>query len=84
MKKRRQIISEIKSKYCDRTHKYGVRVPKSVKEAYAIDKENGNKLWQEAIKLEMENVKVAFKLCPTHPKKLVGYKYFSTHMIFDI
>ena len=40
MKKRRQIISEIKSKYCDRTHKYGVRVSKSVKEAYTIDKEN--------------------------------------------
>ena len=41
MKKRNQIISKIKSKYWQRTHKYGVHMPKSVKEAYKIDKETG-------------------------------------------
>ena len=32
----------------------------------------------------MDNVKVAFQPCQCDPKNLVGYKYVSTHMIFDI
>ena len=78
------MIAKLKSKYWQRTHKYGIKIPKSVKEALKIDEENGNTLWQEAIALEMKNVKVAFKLCEGDPKQLVGYKYISTHMIFDV
>ena len=84
IKKRTAIISKIKSKYWDRTHKYGIRIPKSVKEVFEIDQENKNKLWQDAIELEMKNVKVALELCETNPKDLMGYKHVGTHMIFDI
>ena len=42
LKKRDAIISKIKSKYWQRTHKYGIRVPKTVKEALSIDAEQGN------------------------------------------
>ena len=58
MKKRNRIISKIESKYWQKTHQYGVHMPKSVKEAYEIDKENGNTLWVDAIKKEMANVGV--------------------------
>ena len=51
----------MKSKYWDRTRKYGVRVPKSIKEALKIDKENGNTLWWDAIQQEMKNIMVAFE-----------------------
>ena len=44
--KRKTIISKFKSKYWKRTHKHVIRIPKSVKEAYAFDKENGNKIWK--------------------------------------
>ena len=30
--------------------KYGVKVPRDVKEALAMDKENGNDFWEQAIK----------------------------------
>ena len=33
LKKRNRIISKVKSKYWHRTHKFGIRIPKSVKEA---------------------------------------------------
>ena len=33
-KKRVVILSKVKSKYCQQTHKYGIRLPKSLKEAY--------------------------------------------------
>ena len=45
MKKRTSIIGEIKSsKHWERTHKYGVRVPRNVKEVFEIDAENENTL----------------------------------------
>ena len=43
-RKRKAMISKMKSKYWQRTHKYGIKIPKSVKEAYKFDEENGNKL----------------------------------------
>ena len=42
LKKSHTILSKIKSKYWERSHKYGIRIPKTVKEAIAIDKENGD------------------------------------------
>ena len=55
LKKRTRIIQKIKSNYWKRTHKYGIRIPKTIKEAKEIDEENGNTLWMDAIKLEMTN-----------------------------
>ena len=49
LKKRIAIISKIKSKYWKKTYKYGIQVTNNVKEANAIDQENGNKLWEEAM-----------------------------------
>ena len=34
--------------------KYGVKAPNTVREALALDESNGNKLWQEAIKREID------------------------------
>ena len=59
-KKRDRYIKRVKSKYWQRTHKYGIRIPKSMKEAKEIDDENGNTLWMDAIRLEMKNILVAF------------------------
>ena len=83
-KKRKAIISKIKSKYWQRTHKFGLRMPKSVKEAYKIDDENGNTLWRDAIKEEMTKVRVAFQETDKSPDQLYGYEEITTHMIFDI
>jgi hypothetical protein len=56
LKKREQIVARVKSQYWNRTHKYGIRIPKSIAEAKAIDTENDNTLWWDAICLEMANV----------------------------
>ncbi len=48
LKKEKRILQKIKSKYWSRTHKYGIRMPWSIKEAIKIDKENGNTLWMDA------------------------------------
>ena len=47
----------MKGKYWQKTHKYGIKIPKNVAEAHAIDRENGNSLWDDAIKEEMNKSK---------------------------
>ena len=54
-------VTRIKSKYWTRTHKFGIRIPKSVKEAIKLDCKNGNTLWWDAICKEMKNVRIAFE-----------------------
>ena len=39
LNKRKRILKKVKSKYWQRSHKYGIRVPKSVEEAIKIDEE---------------------------------------------
>ena len=56
-KKREIILSKVKSKYWKWTHKYGIRLPNSVKEAYELYEENKNNLWWKGIEEEMAKLK---------------------------
>ncbi len=38
---RRCIIKALLSQYDHKTHKYGIRIPKTIEEAYEIDRETG-------------------------------------------
>ena len=64
--------------------KYGMRIPTSITEAYEIDKENGNTLWRDAIKPEMENVSVAFEVLEDGKRPSASHKRVPFHMIYDI
>jgi hypothetical protein len=65
-------------------YKYGICVPRNIKEAIKFDLENGNKFWEEAIAKEMKNVCVAFKFLEPSEKPAPGYKKIPLRMIFDI
>jgi hypothetical protein len=56
LKKQNRIISAVSNHYLKRTHKFGVQIPKTVRECHEINKENGNTLWQDAIRKEMNNM----------------------------
>jgi hypothetical protein len=84
LKKRDRLIARVKSRYWKRTHKFGIRLPKSVKEALAIDRETGTTFWYDAICKEMKNVRVAFKILEADEKVPVGSKFIPLHMIFDV
>ena len=90
LKKRKQIVAKVKSRYWHTTHKFGVKLPHSVEEAYKLDAENGNDLWRHAIQQEMSRVRIAFdrwlggSTRDEVKKKLVGYQEIHCHMIFDI
>ena len=55
-----------------------------MEEAYRIDKENGNRLWTDAISEEIVKVRGAVEECTKSPDELVGYQEIDLHMIFDI
>ena len=61
-----------------------MRIPTSITEAYEIDKENGNTLWRDAIKREMENVSVAFEVLEDGKRPSAAHKKVPFHMIYDI
>ena len=91
LRRRNRIIANVEAKYWRTAHNFGVRVPKSVNEALAIDKENGNTLWYTAIQKEMKNVRVVFEAWEEGSledarcgHKLVVYQQIRFHMIFDI
>jgi len=79
-KKRDRIISLVKK----RTHKFGIKVPKTIKEALELHRKNGNTLWADAIAKEMKDIRVAFKILVDGQSAPIGYQKIPYHMIFNV
>jgi hypothetical protein len=87
LKKKDHIISLVRKRnlcYSTQMHKFGIELPKTVKEAFELDKKNGNTLWADAIAKEIRDVSVAFSILPDGQPAPVGYQKIPCHMIFDI
>ena len=92
LRTRNRIIAKVKGKYWKTSHKYGVRLPHSVQEALAIDKETGTDFWWKAIQKELNKVMVALEFDESMtPEQLrqdktayVGFQEIACHMIFDV
>ena len=84
IKKRNKITSAVASRARINNMKYSMRIPTSITESYEIDKENGNTLWRDAIKREMENVSIALKVLEDGKRPLAAHKRVPFHMIYDI
>ena len=75
------------------TQKFGLRIPKLVKEALQFDWDIGPNchLWRDAIEKELKKVKVAWERRDDitvsdarSGKALKGYKKITAHMVFDV
>ena len=78
------MISKLRSKYWQRTYKYVINISKSVNESYEFDKENGNKLWTNGIKEEMNTVMVAIQESNVSPYTFISHQDIVLLMIFEI
>ena len=82
LKKREAIISLVKqrnARYLKREEEFGIRIPKSVKEAKELDRQNGNTFWQDAIAKEMANVRVAFNILDDDEKVPARHQFVKGH-----
>ncbi len=87
LRKHDQIISVVAKRsacFLNQTHKFGIEIPRTVKEALELDCQNGNTLWADAIAKEMTKVRKAFDILPDGKTAPVGYQKIPCHMVFDI
>jgi hypothetical protein len=78
------LVKKRSTRFLKNMHKFGIEVPRSVAEAYALDKKNGNTLRADSIAKEMKNVWIAFKILANGDKVPIGFQHMRCHMIFDI
>jgi hypothetical protein len=84
LKKRSRIISDVTKRYHKRTCKFGIEVPKSWDDCVRLDKENDNTLWQDAVRKEMKNIIIAFKIMNGEESVPPTYQEIRCHVIFDV
>ena len=84
IKKRARMLNQVQSRMRKNNMKFGIVIPKTVKEALALDRENGNNYWEDAIKKEYEDVNVAFKLLKNGEKVPPTYQEITCHLIFEV
>ncbi len=87
LRKRDQIISAVAKRsacFLKRTHKFGIEIPRTVKEALELDCYNDNTHWADAIAKEMAEVQKAFDILPDGKTAPIGYQKIPCHMVFDI
>ena len=84
LRKRDRIVKQVHHRQVKKALKFGIQVPSTYKEAIALDKENGNDLWQKAVDKELKNVIVAFQLLQEGEQLPVGSKRIPYHLIFDV
>ena len=87
LKKRDKTIASIwkqQTIYLKKSHKFGIELPKTMKQAYFQDANNGNNLWADEISKEMENVSMAFEVLLDGKSVPIGHQFMQYHMLFDI
>lgn len=84
LRKRDLNVGKVAARYDVSNVKYGVKIPRTVKEAHQFDIENKDHLWDKAIAKEMHNVGVAFQILEEDQPIPAGYEKVSGHLIFDV
>ena len=84
LRRRDIIISAVTGGVRQTTHKYGVEVPRSIKESFDIDAKNGNTLWKDALEKEMKNLQVAFDILENNQDLPPGHTKASGHLVWDV
>ncbi len=92
LRKRNRIVAKVK-RYWQTTNKFGIRLPKTVAEALAIDDQTGTDFWRKALGKEMNKVKVAWtaangvspkQACTGKEPSMIRYQEIRCHLIFDV
>jgi uncharacterized protein YxjI len=84
LKKQDRIIAKAKASYWQKTHEYGLEIPKDYRDCIQIDVVNGNTLWQDSVRAEMKTVRPAFEIHEGAIRDLIGYQKITCHFIFDV
>jgi hypothetical protein len=84
IRRQRRLIKGAMNRHQRVGYKFGIRLPRSVKDAEFLDQENGNTLWMDALRKEISAVMVAFEVQPEGIKDVAGYKRIPGHVVWDV
>ena len=84
LKKKNRLIKASKKWLVGSRYKFGIKIPNTVQEALELDKTNGNTLCLQAIRKEMANVIIAFKVLEPNDTLPIRYTKVPLKMIFDL
>jgi hypothetical protein len=70
LQKRTKIIADVTKWYHNRTQKFGIEFPKNWDDCVKLEIENNNTLWQDAVRKEMKNVRISFKILTENNQSL--------------
>ena len=81
-----RIYKAITEQWTGPKFKFGVQVPRNTKEAYLLDRKNGDTLWQEAIAKELKQIDdyETFRTIDDDVPDPPGYQLIPYHVIFDV
>ena len=67
-------------------YKFGIQVPKGIKNAINLDKKNGNNLWEEAIRTELKQLTDYQTFIVLDPGENIPkeYQIIPYHIVFDV
>jgi Reverse transcriptase (RNA-dependent DNA polymerase) len=67
-------------------YKFGIQIPRGIKNAIHLDNKNGNKLWQEANKTELKQLTdyCTFIVLDSGEAVPSGYQKIPYHIVFDV
>ena len=80
---RQAYLAKVRSKKEGPKYQFGVRVPRNYKEALELDKLNGNTLWQDACKTEVNQINEYKTFIPRKDLKRPpkGYQFIKLHFV---
>jgi hypothetical protein len=84
-KRLRRMVNQAKASLKGKVYSFGIQVPRNVKQAFELDKENGNTLWKDAMTREIANIQAykTFKDMGT-VTFVPGYKKIIVHFVFAV
>jgi hypothetical protein len=85
LKKRDQSLVKCwRTQYHRHTYKCGLKLPKTVEDAYTIDKATGTTFWHNAMEKEQRNAGVAVNILGDGVIPPLAHQYICCCMIFDV
>jgi hypothetical protein len=84
LRRKKRLIKTVQTRHKRAGYKFGIRLPRSIAEARELDRQNGNTLWMDALRKEMNGVMVAFEPQPEGTTHVPGYKQIPGFIVWDV
>ena len=84
LRQKHGMVKVLKTRYHRMEEKFGIELPKNVKQALELDKETGTDFWKNTLIKEVGNLEPCILVVQEVKVPPPGYTKIRTHIVFDI